>query len=173
MASGNTLFVLTPNSYSPSATIFAQLDVVVGTSTPVEWFPVLAFDTTTVEYADWHGLIMPAHYSGGGITVSIRSSATTTTGGIVFAAALRRIADDAEDLDTTAQTYDYNTVTIGTLASAVGELTYDSITFTNGADMDSVVAGDSFTFRMRRDTGNGSDTATGDAFVHSIHITET
>jgi len=173
MASGNALFNLTPLASAPPATTAAQIDILVGTSAPVEWFPVLAFDTTTVEYADFHGLVMPAHYSGGGITVSIRSSATTTTGGIVFAVALRRIQDDAEDLDTTAQTYDYNTVTIGTLASVVGELTYDSVTFTNGADMDSVVAGDSFTLRIRRDTGNASDTATGDAFVHGIYITET
>lgn len=171
MASGNTLFVLTPQASSPTATVAAQIDIVVGTSTPVEWFPVLAFDTTTVEYADFHGLIMPAHYGGGGVTVSIRSSCGTTTGTLQWAVAFRRIADDAEDLDTTAQTYDYNTVNIGTLASAAGELTYDDITFTDGADMDSVAAGDSFTLRIRRDTG--SDTMASDAFLHSILIKET
>jgi hypothetical protein len=153
-------------SSSPPATTAAQLDIIVGTSSPVEWFPVLAFDTTTVEYADWHGLIMPPHYAGGGLTCSIRSSAGATTGTLQWALALRAIADDAEDLDTTAQTYDYNVI-----ASAIGELTYDNITFTSGADMDSVAAGDSFTLRLRRDTG--SDTLATDAYIHSIRITET
>jgi hypothetical protein len=171
MASGNHLFTLLPMSSSPSATVAAQLDIIVGTSSPVEWFPVLAFDTTTVEYADWHGLIMPPHYSGGGLTCSIRSSAGATTGTLQWAIALRAIADDAEDLDTTAQTYDYNVINIATLASAIGELTYDNITFTSGADMDSVAAGDSFTLRLRRDTG--SDTLATDAYIHSIRITET
>lgn len=171
MASGDVLFILTPNSSSPTATVPAQLDIIVGTSTPVDWFPVLAFDTTTVEYADWHGLVMPGHYGGGGLTCSIRSSAGATTGTLQWALALRRIADDAEDLDTTAHTYDYNVINIATLASAIGELTYDSITFTSGVDMDSVAAGESFSLRLRRDTG--SDTLATDAFLHSIYITET
>lgn len=171
MATGNALFQLFPNASSPPATLAAQFDIIVGTSTPVEGFPVLAFDTTTVEYADFHGLVMPAHYAGGGLTVSIRSSAGATAGTLQWAVALRRIADDAEDIDTTAKTYDYNTVNIATLASAIGELTYDSITFTSGADMDSVAAGDSFSLRVRRDTG--SDTLATDAYIHSIYITET
>jgi hypothetical protein len=171
LASGNTLFVLTPNASSPPASAAAQLDIVVGTSSPVEWFPVLAFDTTTVEYADWHGLIMPAHYAGGGLTCSIRSSCGTTTGTLQWAMALRRITDDAVDLDTTAMTYDYNVINIATLATAAGELTYDSITFASGTDMDSVAAGDSFSLRIRRDTG--SDTMASDAFLHSILVRET
>jgi hypothetical protein len=171
MASGNVLFILVPLSSSPPATAAAQIDIIVGTSAPVEWFPVIAFDTTTVEYADFHGLVMPAHYGGGGITCSIRSSAGATTGTLQWAIALREIADDAEDLDTTAQTYDYNVINIATLASAIGELTYDNITFTSGADMDNVGAGDSFSLRIRRDTG--SDTLATDAYIHSIYITET
>lgn len=171
MASGNVLFILTPFGSSPTATIAAQLDIIVGTSTPVEWIPVIAFDPAAVEYADWHGLVMPAHYGGGGLTCSIRSSAGATTGTLQWALALRGIPDDAEDLDTTAQTYDYNVINIGTLASAIGELTYDNITFTSGADMDNVAAGDSFSLRLRRDIG--SDTLATDAYLHSIYITET
>lgn len=171
MASGNTLFTLSPLGYSPTATAACQIDWIIGTSTPVEWFPVLAFDTSTVEYADYHGLIMPAHYGGGGLTCSIRSSAGATTGTLQWAMAIRRIADDAEDLDTTAHTYDYNVINIATLASAIGELTYDTITFTSGADMDSVAAGESFSLRVRRDTG--SDTLTTDAFIHAIVVSET
>lgn len=171
MASGDHLFTLRPMDSGPSATASAQVDFVVGTSAPVEWFPVLAFDTSTVEYADWHGLVMPPHYGGGGITCSIRSSAGATTGTLQWAMALRNIDDDAEDLDTTAHTYDYNVVNIGTLPSAIGEVGYDNITFTDGADMDSVPANNSFSLRIRRDVG--SDTLATDAFLHSIYITET
>jgi len=154
------------------ATTNAQLDAIAGTSTPAETFPVLAFDTTTQEYADFR-CKMPAHYAGGGVTVTIASSAGTTTGGVVFEVAFRAIKDDAEDLDTTAQTYDYNTLTISTLANAVGELTYDGVTFTDGADMDSVTAGDEFVLRVRRAPANASDTATTDAYIHGIEIRET
>jgi hypothetical protein len=114
---------------------------------------------------------MPAHYAGGGVTVIICSSAGTTTGTLQWAVAFRAIKDDAEDLDTTAQTYDYNVVNIGTLASAVGEVTYDNITFTDGADMDSTAAGDEFILRIRRDTG--SDTASTDCYLVGIEIKET
>lgn len=170
MASGNSLIDLTPQTFSPPATAAAQFDIIAGTSTPAESIPVLAFDTTTVEYADFR-CKMPAHYAGGGVTIIICSSAGTTTGTLQWAIAFRAIKDDAEDLDTTAQTYDYNTVNIGTLASAVGEVTYDNITFTDGADMDSTAAGDEFILRIRRDTG--SDTASTDCYIHGIEIRET
>ena len=83
------------------------------------------------------------------------------------------VADDAEDLDTTAHTYDYNAV-VATAPSAVGEVAYDNITFTNGADMDSVVAGDYFILRVTRDPTPSSGTdVTGDASLHAIYIKET
>lgn len=172
MASGNTLAYLVAAAVSGPASSAAQFDTIAGTSTPAESIPVLAFDTSTVEYADFR-CKLPQHYAGGGLTVVIASSCGTTTGGVVIAAAIRRINDDAEDLDTTAHTYDYNTVTISTLASAVGELTYDNITFTSGTDMDSLAAGEEFILRIRRDTGNGSDTAAADWFLHGIEIRET
>src|SRR6185503_7697094 len=167
MASGNTLLYLTPQAFCPPATIAAQFDVIAGASTPAESFPVLAFDTTTDEYADFR-CKMPQHYAGGGVTVVICSGAGTTTGTLQWAVAFRAIKDDAEDLDTTAQTYDYNTVNIGTLPNVQGEVTYDNITFTDGADMDSVAAGDEFVLRIRRDTG--SDTAAADGYLHGIEI---
>lgn len=172
MASGNTLLYLPPLSCSPPATIGAQFDVIAGTSTPAEGITVLAFDTTTIEYADFRGK-MPQHYAGGGLTIVICSSAGTTTGGVTWEIAFRAFKDDTVDLDTTAKTYDYNAVTISTLANVVGEVTYDNITFTSGADMDSVAAGDEFLLRIRRNTGAAGDTASTDAYLHGIEIRET
>ncbi len=169
MASGNTLFYIHPTAAVGPATTAAQFDTIAGASSPAESIPVLAFDTTTVEYADFR-CKMPQHYAGGGVTLVICSGAGTTTGTLQWAAAFRSFEDDAEDLDTSAHTYDYNTVNIGTLPSAVGEVSYDNITFTDGADMDSVGAGDEFILRIRRDTG--SDTAAADGYLHGIEVRE-
>ena len=173
MASGNSLLALFPYDAIPTATLYATLDVVVGASTPVENIPVLDFDDTTQEYTDFY-CVMPEHYGGGGITITVMfSAAQAATDVVAWQAAFRRVADDAEDLDTTAHTYVYNEV-IATAPSVVGEVAYDNITFTDGADMDSVVAGDYFILRVTRDPTPSSGTdVTGDASIHAIHIKET
>lgn len=171
MASGNTLLWLGPQNVCGPATLAAQLDSIAGTSTPAETIPVLAFDSATTEYADFR-CKMPQHYAGGGVTVVICSGAGTATGGVTWEVAFRSIEDDTEDLDTTAHTYDYNTVDVTTLASVVGEVTYDNITFTNGADMDSVGAGDEFVLRIRRKHDDADDTAAADAFLIGMEVRE-
>lgn len=170
MASGDTLLILTPLHNTPPATLFATLDMMVGASTPAENVPVLDFDDTTVEYADFY-CVMPRTYSGGGVTLTFYHSAAATSGVFGINAAFRRVADDVEDLDTTAQTYDYNEVA-ATVASAAGEVAYDTLAFTDGADMDSVVAGDYFILRIKRNTSVSSD-ATGDCSINAIEIKET
>ncbi len=173
MATGDTLLILTPLDNSPPATIYATLDMMVGTSAPVESIPVLDFDDTTQEYADFYG-VMPSHYDGGGITMTLMFSAAEAASDVVeWQAAFRRVADDAEDLDTTAHTYLFNAV-VATAPSVVGEVAYDNITFTNGADMDNVVAGDYFILRVSRDPSPSSGTdVTGDASLHAVHVKET
>ncbi len=173
MASGDSLLILLPVSSIAPATTYATFDTMVGTSTPAESIPVLDFDDTTQEYADFY-CVMPEHYDGGGITATIVfSAAEAATDVVEWQLAFRRVADDAEDLDTTAHTYDYNAV-VATAPSAVGEVAYDNITFTAGADMDSVVAGDYFILRVTRDPTPSSGTdVTGDASLHAIHVKET
>jgi hypothetical protein len=173
MASGNTLLVLTPLSTSgPGGTTTAQLDWIVGASTPAESIPVLAFDTTTVEYADFHS-VLPATYAGGGLTLTFVHGAGTTTGGVAYEAAFRRLESNAEDLDTTAFTYDYNTAAIATLPSAVGNVLYSTLAFTSGVDMDGLLATEAFILRVRRATANATDTASTDTYIHRIIIKET
>ena len=174
MASGDTLWVFDPLALTPPTTIFATGDTVLGTSTPAESVPVLDFDDTTQEYIDFYG-VMPEHYAGTtGITLTVYFSAAEAASDVVaWQAAFRRIADDAEDLDTTAHTYVYNEV-VATAPSVIGEVAYDDITFTDGADMDSVVAGDYFILRLTRDPTPSSGTdVTGDASLHMLHMKET
>ncbi len=172
MASGDSLLIFSPMSSSGPATLAAQLDTLAGASTPAESVPMLAFDSTTAEYADFYG-IMPQHYAGGGVTLTAAISAGTATGGVNIRAAFRRIVSDAEDLDTTAHTYDYNNLDVTSLPSAVGEVIYSSITFTDGADMDSLVAGEAFILRFGRDIADAQDDAAADLRLHGLHLKET
>lgn len=174
MASGQTLFpCLKPGCEEAVSANMAEQVVIAGASTPNERVLAWAFDDTTTEYVDIR-LTMPSNYAGTtGVTIKFKSSSTATSNTYVLSAAFRRIQDDAEDLDTTAQTYDYNDTGAITPASASGEITYDSLTFTNGADMDSVVAGEDFILRVRRNPGSGSDTVTGDVFLQTIEMLET
>ena len=55
--------------------------------------------------------------------------------------------------------------------ATAGNVDITSVAVANGADMDSVAAGETFRLRVRRDTAN--DTATGDAHLVMIEIIET
>ncbi len=169
MASGDVVGVIL--AVSPPATAYATPDARAGGSTPAESFPVWDFDDTTAEHLDLHG-ILSANYAGGGLTVRLRWMATSAiSGNVMWQAAFRRIADDAEDIDT-AQTYDFNSTTV-TTATASGEFDYATITFTSGADMDSLAAGDSFVLRIRRNAADAADTMSGDAELAGLVVEET
>jgi hypothetical protein len=172
MATTNRLDTAFATDFKPTGTATAQIDVRPGGSTPTEQNYVLYFDDTTVEYADLN-IRLPANYSGGGLTLSIEwLSASATTGDVVWQAAVRRIADDAEDLDT-SQTYDYNLSSAKTTASASGETVKSTITFTSGADMDSWAVDESAILRIARLPTDGGDTMVGDAGIWSVVINET
>lgn len=172
MASGDTLLILTALASTPPDADAATLDVVAGGSTPAEQVPVLDFDPgATQEYADFI-CEMPQSYGGGGLTIIIKWSSDATSGDCVWDIAIRRVQDDAEDIDG-AHTYAYNSVT-STTASAAGELDYATITFTDGADMDSVAVGESFVLRLSRDSDEAADTMdSNDAEFWSMEIKET
>lgn len=169
MASGQVVGLI--YQIVPPASGYATPSRRAGGSSPAENIPVWLFDASTAESLDFYGQMTGA-YSNGGITIQIKwSSVDQTTGNVKWNAAFRRVADDAEDLDV-SQAYDFNTVT-ATTTNVAGEVDYTTITFTNGADMDSVVAGDMFIVRLQRDANNAADTMTNDAQLHYIVIQET
>lgn len=171
MASGES--VLESLEIVPPAASAAQWDVRAGGSTPAENVTVYAFDDSTDENLDLFCRLGP-NYGGGGLTLRLPwAAASATTGNVVWNAAIRRIADDAEDVDG-AHSYDFNAVT-DAAPSVSGEFTDAVITFTSGADMDSLAAGELFILRIVRDADNGSDTMTGDAQlkVSAIALRET
>lgn len=170
MASGDPILEII--AVMPPVTLPAGLRFLAGASTPAESIPLLLFDDATIEYVDFL-CRLSVKYAGGGITLSLLWSATSaTSNNCIWQAAFRDLPDDAEDLDTTAFTYDYNTVTAAA-PSAVGEQSYDTITFTDGADMDSTPAGDYCILRVARKASDGSDNMSGDAELIAISGKET
>lgn len=162
MSSGDTLLIFTPNNNEPPASNYATLD------TRNEHL-VLDFDDTTDESTVF-SMVMPQLYAAGGVVVYIHYSMTTATSGDVdWDAAFERVGDQQQDVDSDSfaavQSVD-NTTVPGTS----GLVDIVSIAFTDGAQMDSIGAGEKFRLKVTRDAA--SDTATGDAELHAVEIRE-
>jgi hypothetical protein len=134
---------------------------------------VLDFDATVNELAVFQGF-MPRHYDGSGITVTVMWMASTaTTGDTSWAIFFKSVTDDADDLD--VKNYaDPQTNQAVDAPSASGEVDYFTIAFTDGAQMDSVAAGEMFYMMLMRDAQDGTnDDMAGDAEIVTIEIQET
>ncbi len=165
MASGDS--VVQVLAVLPPATTAATLDVRAGGSTPAENVIVYDFDAAASEYMDF--LCKLEGYAGGGLTFTLPWSASSATSGAArWELGIRRVADDAEDIDG-AHTYDTNGVT-DTCASASGELSYPTIAFTNGADMDSWAEGELAVVRVYRDHDHAGDDMAGDAELWGVPL---
>ncbi len=161
MASGDTLFALFPaGKESGSATLDTR-----------NAHLVLDFDAATDEDAVFP-IFMPRHYGGGGITCTIVWMASTATANEArWDISLESHTDDVDDLDTDSfaavQSVD------ATTASASGEPAYDTIAFTDGAQMDSLVVGESGRLKLNRDANHANDDMAGDAELLRIEVKET
>src|SRR3990167_802874 len=167
MATTNYLAVFTPQDNQPPAATFATFD----TRNSV---PVLDFDDTADESAVFGG-VLPAHNAGGGLTVTLVWMATSaTSGGVSWDVSVEAHADDAFDIDADGFAAANNSGS-ATTASATGEQQYTDITFTDGADMDSLAAGESFRLKVTRDANGttATDDMVGDAELLRVIIKET
>lgn len=166
MASGDTLAVFFPRDGELPGSAFATFDTRnVAT--------VLDFDDTVDESVEFAGF-MPRHYGGGGITVTVGWMATAAiTGTISLDVGFKSVTDDADDLDTKA----FATVNNAnpTTASVSGEVDYVEITFIDGADMDSVTAGEYFRMIVTRDADGttSTDNLVGDMELVFVEVKET
>ena len=164
MASGDTLIAFTPNANNPPASNAATFDT-------RNDHLVLDFDAGSDESAIFPG-VLPNAYAGGGLTVSlVWMASTATTNDVRWDVAIERHQDDTTDLgsDDFAAA---NSVT-ATTASASGEPQYTDVTFTDGADMDSLAATESFRLKVTRDADNAADTMAGDAELLRVVVAET
>lgn len=167
MASGNTLCTFFAQDGEPPSSNYATLDTRAGV-------PVLDFDDTTDESIEFSGF-MPRHYAGGGVTVTIgwMSTDTTITAGhqCRWDCHFKSVTDDADDLDTKA--FAAAQSVSSDEASVSGEVKYITIAFADGAQMDSVLAGEYFRLKINRDANHADDDLTGDAELVFIEIKET
>jgi hypothetical protein len=144
----------------PPGSDAATMDVRQGGSTPAENVIVYDFDAAADEYMDY--LCKLEGYDGGGLTFTLVWSASSATSGQVrWEIGIRRAQDDAEDIDG-SHSYQYNGVS-DTAPSASGEVSYPTIAFSDGADMDSWAEGELAIVRVHRDYDHGDDGMTGDA----------
>lgn len=174
MATGDTLCFFPALAGVPGDADYATLDTLLTTSAdePDNVIPVLDFDPgATEEYTYFQG-IMPSHYSATtGVTVTINWTSEATTGDVVWAVAFKALTD-SENVLTTAFAAP-NTATTTTDGTA-RDLNQTAITFTDGADMDSVAAGDYFWLEVSRNSSNASDTMnSNDAELHNVWIKDT
>lgn len=163
MAAGQTLLTFTATEGKPPASNLATLDTRNN-------HLVLDFDDSTAESIFFEG-VLPEQYSGNGLEVIIAWVATSaTSGSVVWQASFERHEDDAVDLD--SDSFAAANEATGATASASGEVQYTTITFNDGADMDSLAAGESFRLKIARDPADGSDDMVGDAELLRVEIRE-
>lgn len=163
MASGDTLLVFTPHNNEPPAANFATLDT-------RNLHPVLDFDAATNEHAVFSA-VMPRTYTGGGLTVYIHYAMTSAEADdIDWDVAFERIGDQQLDIDGDSFAA-ANSVDNTTVPATTGLVDIVNVTFTDGADMDSVAVGELFRLKVTRDAT--SDTAAGDAELLAVEIKET
>ena len=161
MASGDTLAIFMPLGSEPPASNYATLDT-------RNAHPVLDFDPATAESILFSG-VLPPNYAGGGLTVRLSWAATTATGGdVVWSAAFERLSGQDIDSDGFASA---RTAT-GTANGTSGVLTVTSISFTHGAQIDSLAAGEAFRLQISRAAADAGDTMSGDAELIAVEIRE-
>lgn len=158
--------VFYPTDSEPPTTNYAQLNL-------RNLHPTLDFDGTTDEAAVFTGWL-PTTYSGGGLTVELFVCFTSATSGTArFEASIERM--DASSLDIDADSFASSQSAGGTAPGTTGQLIKITITFTSGAQMDSLAAGEMFRLKINRDPNGdtGTDDITTDAQLLAVVVRET
>jgi hypothetical protein len=150
-----------PQDNEPPTTNYATLDT-------RNSHPVLDFDDTTAEAAIFSS-VLPGSYAGGGITVKVAYSAAATSGTAGFTVEIERIGDSQLDVDGDSFA-GAQTITAVTVPGTTGHVDVVSVDISDGANMDSLAAGEQFRMRIKRDTAN--DTAVGDTELHWVSVEE-
>jgi hypothetical protein len=164
MASGQTLVIFTAPHGIPPASNYATQDVRGG-------HPVLDFDASTEEAIYFQG-VLPNHYGGGGITADVHWMASSaTSGSVVWGGSFERNHENGDDLD--ADSFASEQTATEAANGTSGKVVKTPITFTDGANIDSLVVGDAFRLKLARKTGNASDDMAGDAECLAVHLRET
>lgn len=166
MASGDTLQQFLPAMNQPPSSLFAR--TLVSSAARINY---LGYNDTT----DWKAVfpgVMPSFYAGGSVVAEIFfSMASATTGKVRFEGSFARMSS-GQNVNSLAWST-AQAVNIASVPSSAGNILQSTITFTAGAQISSLVAGQAFLFALERkpsDTTN--DTATGNAEVYAATLSE-
>jgi len=166
------MFVLCARDALPSASAFATQDEVVDASTPTGMTPVLDFDPTTAENADFEWTV-PGNYAGGGLTLSWKGGTdNTSTGTLQLDIRVVKIAD--ADVLTADQGRDAATaaaISDTPPATPQDKLNYSGTAALTHANIGSPSPGDKMIVRATRNVA--TDTNTGDLQLAEILAVET
>lgn len=173
MASGDSLLFWTAlHNEAPDAD-YATIDAILTTSAdePDDILHVLDFDPgATNEFAVFPG-VLPAHYDGGGVTVTLIWVSSATSGNVKWDIAFKRHADTT-NLLSKAYAAALSTTT-GTDATA-RDINTTTRAFTHGAQMDSIAVGEYFRLAVERDSADAGDTMnSNDAELIAVYLKET
>lgn len=168
MASGNLVVVIHAITV-PNATTGAPPGVRAGGSTPAELFPGWDFDASTEEFLDFHCSL--EGYTAGGLSIIISwVAASATTGGVVWAAGIRR-HDSSDDLDA-SHSYSYIDAPTSSAPGTNGVVATVTLALTH-SEIDGLVDGEDFVLRLKRRVAAAGDDMTGDAKLTRIRGVET
>lgn len=159
-----TRYILTPDSAEMPAADFPELMSVHATLRR----RVLAFDAGNAngERCEWSTVAVQG--LSGTLTAIITYSCAVNTNDVVWEVSIEADTTPTDGLNAhTSDSFAAGNAGTSTVPGTVGVRGTLSITLTQN---DSIAAGDSVRFRLRRDSNNGSDTAAGDAYVHSLEI---
>ena len=161
---GAERIILLPKASEPPTTNYATLDTRNN-------HPILDFDEDTDESSIYSNIFLE-DYDGGGLTVNIHWSADgVTANNVVWNAAIERIGDEILDVD--GDSFAAVQAVTDAAPGTDGFVTVATITFTDGAQMDNLAAGELFRIKITRDADNGSDTMLADAQLHAVVLLET
>lgn len=166
-ATGQTLLVLPAKACYPETTSGAQVDT---RNDHIVWDFDGAADEELLCAA-----VLPRNYAGGGLTISLYVAFTSaTTGTSRWQADIERVNAAGQDMDSDGFTGSFQSAA-GAAPATSGHIVVVTITFTNGAQMDSLAVGDYFRLKIRRDADgtSGTDDITTDAELVAIEIKET
>lgn len=160
MASGDNVVLIL--EAIPPTTLAAPQSTITGGGTPgepLESVSIFSFDDTVTTYMDFRATLFG--YDGGGLTLNLFwSAASAVSGTVQWQIAIRRMAEGVDVItDTHPYSYQTNSVPAPAVVNRIDRLT---VTFTNGAQMDSWADGEIAVIRVRRNV-NSPDTMIGDA----------
>ena len=174
MASGDTLFILNALNSTPPATLYATFDTITEASTPNAIIPVLDFDGTSDEHADWH-VVVPSHYAGTtGFTFKYTYAMDGTDADLVeLEFRVAKIVDT--EIATADQGIDTDTA-VAIQDTPVATVTADKVAVSPTgalakADAGTPVAGEYIIIRCTRDVS--AATNTDDLQLINVYVTET